>query len=223
MALPVIVKSTKKGIHLILDSEIPFPELLEKVREKFTESRDFFRDADFAIAFSGRLLSTEEECALVNAVSESCGANIACILSENDLLDTYITERLHQIADEKTMKSGQFFTGDVQQGETLECENSVIIMGNILPGGKVISKGNIVVLGSLQGYAFAGASGKKGAFICALDMHSEQLRIADAGYKSTKGTFGGLRKKKKAVPQVAVAKDNIIMIEPLTKGYLNSI
>lgn len=223
MALPVIVKSTKKGIHLVLSSDVSFDELLCKIREKFTESKDFFQNADFAISFSGRALSTEEECAIVETVSESCGANITCILEENDLLDEYITEKMQQINDEKLMKSGQFFKGDVQPGETLESDSSVIVTGSVLSGGKVISKGNIIVLGSLCGYAFAGASGNSSAFICALDFSTENIRIADAVYKNTKVSLGGFRKKKKSSSRVAVAKDNRIMIEPLTKGYLNSI
>ena len=223
MALPVIVKSTKKGLHLVLDLEMDFEELLEKIGEKFTQSKDFFRDAEFAISFSGRDLSTEEECRIINTVSECCGARIACILDENELLDEYIEERIQQIADEKTMKSGQFFKGDIQSGETYESDRSVIVIGSVLPGGKVISKGNIVVLGRLEGYAFAGAGGNEAAFICALHMSTDQLRIADAVLKNTKGTRGGIRKRKNKVPQIAVAKDNTVMIEPVTKGYLNSI
>lgn len=223
MALPVIVKSTKKGIHLILSEELEFQELLEKIREKFDSSKDFFQNADFSVSFGGRNLTEQEQCEIINVITESCNANIVCILEENELQDAYIEQRMQQIADEKLMKNGQFHKGDIQTGETLECETSVIILGSILDGGKVISKGNIVVIGSLEGYAFAGASGKENAFICALEINSDQLRISDAALKNTKVSFGGFRKRKAKGPQIAIAKDKAISIEPLTTGYLNSI
>lgn len=223
MPLPVIVKSTKRGIRLVLDNEMPFPDLLEKIREKFTESKKFFQNSDFALSFSGRTLNTEEERAVIDTISESCGAGIICILSENELLDTYIEERIQQLQEERTMKSGHFFRGDVQPGQTLESEQSVIIVGNVHKGGKVISRGNIVVLGTLKGYAFAGAGGNHSAFICALHIETDQIRIADVFAECTRSSFIGQMKKKKKMPQTAVAKDDTIIIEPLTKGFLNSI
>lgn len=223
MPLPVIVKSTKKGICLMLDSEMPFPDLLEKIREKFTESRKFFQNSHFAISFGGRTLDTEEERAVINTISESCGAEIVCIFEENELLDTYLEKRIQQLEEEKTMKSGHFFRGDIQPGQTLESEHSVIIMGNVRKGGKVISRGNIVILGTLEGYAFAGAGGNISAFICALHIKTDQLRIADVLAECARYFPNSHMKRKKETPQTAVAKDDTIIIEPLTKGFLNSI
>ena len=36
MSQPVIIKSNQYGIHLILDPDLPFEELLDRIIEKFT-------------------------------------------------------------------------------------------------------------------------------------------------------------------------------------------
>ena len=74
-------------------------------------------------------------------------------------------------------KPGQFYRGTLRSGQILESERSIVIVGNVNPGGKVIARGNIVVLGALKGSAFAGCDGKRDAFIAALNMVPTQLRI----------------------------------------------
>ena len=219
MALPVIVKSTKRGIQLVLDPEMPFKELSDKIREKFESSKEFFKDSSFSLSFSGRALSLEEQHKIVKIMSDTCNIDVVCILEKNELLDDYLSEKMEQIALDKRRRSGHFHKGDIQAGQTLECDQSVIIIGSILQGGKVISKGNIVVIGTLQGYAYAGVSGKRDAFICALDIASARLRIADETIG--KARFFPVRKttEKIKLPQIAFAKDKTIVIEPLTSRY----
>lgn len=79
--------------------------------------------------------------------------------------------------DSPPSKPGQFYRGTLRSGQILESERSIVIVGNVNPGGKVIARGNIVVLGALKGSAFAGCDGKRDAFIAALNMVPTQLRI----------------------------------------------
>ena len=57
MSQPVILKSNRYGINLVLDDKIPFQELVAAIVEKFKESEKFFKNADMAISFEGRELS----------------------------------------------------------------------------------------------------------------------------------------------------------------------
>ena len=61
MSQPVIIKSNKYGLNLILDPDVPFPELLGHITKKFLESENFFKNARMAISFEGRELTREEE------------------------------------------------------------------------------------------------------------------------------------------------------------------
>ena len=54
---PVVIKSSKNGINLVLDDKMPYEELLEEIKKKFIDSGNFFKNAHIAISFEGRTLS----------------------------------------------------------------------------------------------------------------------------------------------------------------------
>ena len=113
--------------------------------------------------------------------------------------------------------TGQFYKGHLRSGQVLEFEQSVIIIGDVNPGASIISKGNIIILGSLRGTAYAGASGKKNCFIVAMDMQPIQLRIADVFARASDNG------KTTAEPRIAFIENENIYIEPLNKSVLNDI
>ena len=53
MSQPVVLKSNRYGINLILDADMPFGQLEEAILEKFRESEKFFKNAKIAISFEG--------------------------------------------------------------------------------------------------------------------------------------------------------------------------
>lgn len=223
MALPVIVKSTKRGIQLVLDPDIPYEVLIEKIQEKFKDTKEFFQDASFSVCFCGRALSPEQETEIISIITECSHANVLCIIEEHELQDAYISEKLKQIALEKRLRTGHFHKGDICAGQTLECEKSIVVLGSVKKGGKVISKGNIVVLGTLAGYAFAGASGRKHSFVAALSISSNKLKIGDNCYEHSRSICFEKRNSFHTFPQIATAKDRTIVIEPLTHSFLYEI
>ena len=68
---PVMLKGNKSGIRIILDDELSFEELLEKVTEKFQNNADFLGDNRVVVAFDGRELSDEEEAVLLHTIQEN--------------------------------------------------------------------------------------------------------------------------------------------------------
>jgi septum site-determining protein MinC len=56
---------------------------------------------------------------------------------------------------------------------------TVVILGEVNPGGIVVAAGDILVWGRLRGFAHAGAFGNSECLIMALQMEPTQLRIAD--------------------------------------------
>ncbi|MDZ8055954.1 MAG: septum site-determining protein MinC [Aulosira sp. ZfuVER01] len=68
----------------------------------------------------------------------------------------------------------------VRSGVEIRHPGSVIILGDLNPGGIVVADGDIVVWGRLRGVAHAGASGNRECLIMSLQMEPTQLRIADA-------------------------------------------
>lgn len=68
----------------------------------------------------------------------------------------------------------------VRSGIEIRHPGTIVILGDVNPGGIVIADGDILVWGRLRGIAHAGARGNRECQIMALQMEPTQLRIADA-------------------------------------------
>lgn len=221
----VVIKSNKYGLIVILDKELDFTRLKQEVAEKFQSSAKFFGNAQMAISFQGRKLSLEEEMELVEAITDNCQIKVISIVDENKATEEAMKQALEkqeEQADLMNLQDGRFYKGTLRSGQVLESETSIIILGDVNPGARVISKGNVIVLGSLKGNIFVGAAGNENAFVAALSMDPMQIRIGDIIARCADGTSG---KKKKAEdkPKIAYVEDGNIYIEPITKEVLNDI
>lgn len=67
----------------------------------------------------------------------------------------------------------------VRSGIEIRHSGTVVVLGDLNPGGSVVADGDILVWGRLRGVAHAGASGNSKCLIMALQMEPTQLRIAD--------------------------------------------
>ncbi|MDJ0696559.1 MAG: septum site-determining protein MinC [Mastigocoleus sp. MO_167.B18] len=68
----------------------------------------------------------------------------------------------------------------VRSGIEIRHPGTIVVLGDVNPGGIVIADGDILVWGRLRGIAHAGAKGNRECQIMALQMEPTQLRIADA-------------------------------------------
>lgn len=104
-----------------------------------------------------------------------------------------------------------FHKGTLRSGKRIESKGHLIIIGDVNPGAEITAEGNIVVLGTLRGFAFAGSAGDDTRMIIALKLMPTQLRI---GSKITRSPDDGLSAP--SYPEVASVKNNQIIIEPLS-------
>lgn len=226
---PVIVKSNKYGLIVILDDKLSFEELKGEVADKFRTSAKFFGDAQMAVCFQGRKLTRDEETALVETISGNCQIQIVSILDEDKDMEarmqaTVEAAKQQEQGDLMNLQDGRFYKGTLRSGQVLESETSVIILGDVNPGARVISKGNVIVLGTLKGNVFVGAAGNESAFVAALSMDPIQIRIGDVIARSSDKTAVKKKKKKQDdTPRIAYVDNGNIYIEPITKEVLNEI
>lgn len=102
-----------------------------------------------------------------------------------------------------------FHKGNVRSGQTIEFNGTIVIIGDINPGGKIVASGNIIVLGKLRGIVHAGCQGDDSCFVSALHLHPAQLFIGEVlTYFPTNFT-------RDIVPEYAYLKDGKICIEQL--------
>ena len=236
----VIIKGSKNGITVFLDEEMPFEELLENVSDKFKNASKFFNNATMAISFDGRNLSAEEEKRILNVISDVSELNIVCVLDENNDIKSVYEEAVkkamnsfnisHQperqkIIDPKT--TCMFYKGTLRSGQVFEADGSVVVLGDVNPGGKVVAKGSVIVLGSLKGNIFAGVDGNENAFVVALEMSPMQIKIGDIiARRSDSGVnkiSKGKNKSKILEPKIAYVYDQNIYVEDLEQNALDDI
>ena len=216
----VLIKSFPNGIALHLDKEAAFEELLEELACKFSEAKAFFGDAGVALSIEDRKVSGAEEIQILDTIRANSHLNIICIVGKDDATNKKFIKALAHTEKKLAGDSdGQFFKGSLKNKEVLETENSIIILGDVYPGSAVISAKNIIVLGGLYGEAYAGGNGQPGAFIAALEMEPEELKIGDFKYRTAaKQSKWGIRPK--VQPKIAYVKNDKITFDTLTKDLL---
>lgn len=215
----VVLKGNKYGIVVILDKNASFAEIKTMMAEKFNESSKFFGKESMAISFEGRRLTSDEQRELLDIINENSDLNIVCIMDndkeQEELFKRTVEERLNDL----NTGAGQFYRGTLRSGQVLESDSSVIILGDVNPGAKIISAGNVVVLGSLKGTVYAGVNGDESTFVVALEMNPVQIRIGDTIARCSDKP----KKLSKPETKIAYVDGGNIYIDPLNKEILNDL
>lgn len=218
MRSAVVIKSSKAGMTVILDRELPFEELLEAIGKKFRESAKFWGCAQMTLTLEGRPLTAREEFEIVDTITRNSQVEILCLLDT----DAERIERCEKALNEKLMelnsRTGQFYRGVLERGQVLESEVSVVVIGDVNRGARIISKGNVVVLGELKGTVAAGMSGNRQAVVVALDMAPAQIRISDA-----QSRFNEKNRRLGHGPMIAGIFEGQVVVRPMKKTFLNSV
>ncbi|MGN0431064.1 MAG: septum site-determining protein MinC [Lachnospiraceae bacterium] len=218
----VIIKSYQNGILLQLNPESSFEELLEEIRFKFAESKNFFGNAKMALSMEGKKLSDAEQLKVIEAITKNSNLNIICVVGQDEATEQLFIKALDQVdrhfSHEDT--AGQFYKGTLKNNQVIETESSIVILGDVYPGSAVISAHNIIVLGGLYGEAYAGGNGDDNHYVVALEMAPERLKIGDFKYKNSKPSKWGI--KPKMAPQIAYVKDDRVVLDSLTKELLSA-
>ena len=217
----VVIKGTKSGIILVLDHTMDFEALKIQIADKFRQSSDFLGNASIALSFEGRKLTDEQQRQVLDIIHENSKLNVVCIVetdpAKEKLLERSLEERLMALST----NTGQFYKGTLRSGQVVEFETSVIVLGDVNPGAKIVSKGNIIVLGALKGNAYAGAGGNSDAFILALDMSPVNIQIADLYARPSEEDMPAKNQPKEA--KIVYVENGNIYIEPFSRNVMKDI
>ncbi len=96
----------------------------------------------------------------------------------------------------------------VRSGMEIRHPGTVVVIGDVNPGGEIIAAGDIIVWGNLKGIAHAGSRGNEQCLIMALQMFPTQIRIANYIARSPEQQPVNLE------PEVAHVVDGVIRITP---------
>ena len=163
----VVIKGNKSGMTVILDPEAAYETLLLDIAAKFEESARFWGSVQMTLTLAGRPLTPEQEFEIVNVITEHSQIEILCLVDQDINRIRRCERALKNRLMELSSNTGQFFRGNLKAGELLETETSLVVIGDVEKGARIISKGNVVILGNEK------------TVIVALDMAPQQLKISE--------------------------------------------
>ncbi|MEH2390747.1 MAG: septum site-determining protein MinC [Nostoc sp.] len=197
----VQLKSQEGRLLLILPpesqgsgSELAWSDIWQQIRQRLNAG-DRFRISNTPVHLMAqdRLVDTRQLQKLAEALSEVQLRLISVSTSRRQtaiaaVTSGYSVEQLQPvtslISESKATATPQadalYLETTVRSGVEIRHPGTVIILGDVNPGGIVIADGDIIIWGRLRGIAHAGAGGNRECLIMALQMEPTQLRIADA-------------------------------------------
>jgi septum site-determining protein MinC len=79
----------------------------------------------------------------------------------------------------QALEEPMYVQSTVRSGVEIRHAGTIVVLGDVNPGGSLVADGDVLVWGTLRGVAQAGASGNKKCLVMALRMEPTQIRIAD--------------------------------------------
>lgn len=203
----VSIKGTKNGLLILLNPEYQFETIKHELQEKLNASKGFFVGAKFAL-HSPEEYSREEHSQLTKICCENG------LIPQDDIAEDYYMNKTQTesafrkgLLPEETNGKCILLRKNIRNGQSVQYEGHVVILGNVHRGAEVIAGGNIFVMGSLKGIAHAGANGNDNAIIMAYSLQPTQLRIASYISRSSKNFT------KAAKPELAYLSGKQIIVE----------
>ncbi|WP_138501444.1 septum site-determining protein MinC [Nostoc sp. PA-18-2419] len=199
--IQVQLKSQGGQLLLILPSESQVPasevswsNIWQQIRQRLNAS-DRFRISNTPVHLMAqdRLVDARQLQELAEALSEVELRLISVSTSRRQtaiaaVTSGYSVEQLQPVTSLNTepkataipQADALYLEMTVRSGVEIRHPGTVILLGDLNPGGIVVADGDIIIWGRLRGIAHAGAGGNVSCLIMALQMEPTQLRIADA-------------------------------------------
>ncbi|MFV9510881.1 septum site-determining protein MinC [Tepidibacillus sp. LV47] len=163
----VLIKGTKDGLMFLLSDDCPFHELISELQEKLEHSHQHFLSGPITkvtIKTGNRKLTLYQEEQIRELFKKRGNLLIQAI--EDEIKDQHCSANYVRVV-----------RGTIRSGQVYQFEESVLFIGDVNPGGNLLSTGDIYVLGALRGVAHAGINGNLDSIIAASVMEPTQLRI----------------------------------------------
>ncbi len=203
----ITFKGARGGLIFTFQPGYDFNEYLAELRKSFSDNPQLFADARVQFAGSGlKALSVSE----LLQVQQLC-------LKKGLLLDNlYVEPPIPEAplpsppAGEPSVRSdGVTISRTLRSGQKCYSDGTLVVYGNVNESAEVMARGDIIVLGRLEGIAHAGCTGNENCFIFALSLNARQIRIASHVSRASEEEEAGNQ-----YPEVAFIENGSIAIKP---------
>ena len=126
----VTIKASTNGITVVLDGSKTFDEIKAATAAKFKASASFLGNAKMAITFDGLEMTEGQKSELLKTISDNCELQVTAFYNTKEEMNKTETIKYTQ----ELMKDpyiARFYKGNLRSGQSLDTENSIIILGDI--------------------------------------------------------------------------------------------
>jgi len=216
----LVFKGNSEGLVIVIPEGYTPDRIMSEIEAKVSAASRFFKGARIKVTYRGPQLSEDDEARFKAILDEKSKAVIESFSRDEENRQPQKTEA--PTAPTATAAGiRRFFPGDINEdnckfirstvrgGTRIEYDGSIVVIGDVNPGGEIIASGNVIVLGTLRGMVHAGAGGNKEAFVYALSLKPTQIRIAEAIARRPDDPEDSALS-----PEIATIRDGLIIVEP---------
>ena len=127
----VVIKGNKAGMTVYLEKDLDFEEVLQAIAKKFKATAKFWGSAQMTLTLEGRDLTPEEEYRVVQTITENSDIEVLCLLDTDGNRTRKCEKALNERLMELSSLTGQFYKGNLRDGDELESEASIGPCGDL--------------------------------------------------------------------------------------------
>lgn len=177
-AVAAVLKRSDGKVTLNMQSCLSFTEMKEQLKEQLKAAGDFWLGAAVSIDTGRKVLNGKQQEEIQDILSGH-GLQLQNTVSSASNIGLSSQEvEPSPFGQISYYEDTALICRSLRSGQKIITEGNVVILGDINPGAEVVAGGNILVMGSLRGLAHAGAFGDDTALVAAYRLNPTQLRIA---------------------------------------------
>ena len=203
----VVFKGTKEGLWLVLDDQIEYTALVDRLREKLVETTAFFIGAKVIVNTGKREMQPIQYHNISDIIQKEYGlVLLRWDVNGKQEAAKEQTEPADPCTSNNQVPEMLIVYRTVRSGQQISHGGSVLVLGDVNPGAAIVAGGDITILGVCRGTAHAGASGNTRALVAAYRLQATKLCIADIVACAPDG------ENAPDYPEVACIKDGEVVI-----------
>ena len=222
MANPnVVLRAYGDGLHLIIRPDLSIAEVEAAIHEEISRMNRSLAGASIQIDLKSPTLKAEEIEFLSAKLQETHDLTVLDVKVADEPVSSPIaaaptTHVISPTPDPRPSRESEpsrIVPHTIRSGQTAEFpQGSLIIYGDVNSGSEVKAGGDIVVLGTLRGSAYAGMNGRLSAVIIAMDFAPLQLQIGNYTNRSS------VSQQPRGYPEIArLGAEDVIIVEKFVK------
>ncbi len=196
----VSIKGTREGLVIFFDPDREFEEIKKNLKQKIEAARGFFRGAKFTLHQESRSLSYQQRAELENICQQ-----YGLVPSANIRWPISLT------AKNGAGERARLVFATLRSGQQIKTSGNLVLVGDVHPGARIVSKGDIVVMGRCRGDVHAGEPDNEKAVVVALGLYPNRLTIAGVEGRTPLDAFSS------DLPRMALLENGNLIVRPYLK------